>query len=252
MSEKSDRSKRDLGLPLILIALGIFFLVRQFGGFSLHNWWALFILIPAVGALGSAISLWEKHGRFTNAVWNALYGGMFPLAVALIFLLDLRWGDYWPVFIIIPGFGALINGLPFALPKNVKLADTLLYHRAWSFFIGLGALVLGFGFLGLNLNWFESVPLIPFENWWGVPILIAALGGVFVAGRLLIARKSMWLVMLNLAGTAAAGLAGVIAVLNLDWEMMNMVTPILLIIAGIAVLFGFGSKREKAPEREKY
>ncbi|HQF70732.1 MAG TPA: hypothetical protein PLH39_05580, partial [Promineifilum sp.] len=39
-----------------LIAVGVIFLLANFTGFQLHNWWALFILIGAFGAFGSAIS----------------------------------------------------------------------------------------------------------------------------------------------------------------------------------------------------
>jgi hypothetical protein len=33
-----------------LIALGMLFLVQNYLGYELRNWWALFILIPAIGS----------------------------------------------------------------------------------------------------------------------------------------------------------------------------------------------------------
>jgi hypothetical protein len=36
----------------VLIGLGIIFLLQNFMNISLANWWALFIMIPAIGALG--------------------------------------------------------------------------------------------------------------------------------------------------------------------------------------------------------
>ena len=38
----------------VLIALGIILLLSSLGSFYLENWWALFILIPAIGAFGNA------------------------------------------------------------------------------------------------------------------------------------------------------------------------------------------------------
>lgn len=231
------KPNQNLTGAFILIALGLYFFFRQLGLVSFENWWALFILIPVFGAVGSAVRIWNRAGRLTYAGWTTLYGGAFPLAVALIFLFDLDWGIYWPVFVILGGFGAVINSLPLPQGEDVSMPESLLFHRGWSFFIGLGALVLGFGFLGLNLGWFESVPFIPFAQWWGVPILIAALGGLFTAGRLLISGKSFWLAGLNLIFAFAAGLAGTIAIFELDWDVMNYVTPVVLIVAGLAVLF---------------
>ena len=235
----SSGRKPDQNLTgaFILIGLGLYFFFRQLGLVSFENWWALFILIPVFGAVGSAVQIWNKAGRLTYAGWTTLYGGAFPLAVALIFLFDLDWGLYWPIFVILGGLGVLMSSAPFAQTEGESVPESLLFHRGWPFFIGLGALVLGFGFLGLNLSWFETVPFIPFAQWWGVPILIAALGGLFTAGRLLLSRKSFWLVGLNLIFAFAAGMAGAIAIFELDWEMMSYVTPVVLIVAGFAILF---------------
>ena len=38
----------------ILILVGIFIMLPNLTAFSLQNWWALFILIPAVGAFANA------------------------------------------------------------------------------------------------------------------------------------------------------------------------------------------------------
>jgi hypothetical protein len=39
---------------MILILLGGIFLAQNYFGATLHNWWALFILIPAIGTLTTA------------------------------------------------------------------------------------------------------------------------------------------------------------------------------------------------------
>lgn len=241
---KPDSGSAWFGLALIII--GIIFFAQQLGDFQFNNWWAVFILIPAFSAFGSSFRMWQKSGKFHFGVWSTFYGGLFPLMVALMFFFDLDWGKYWPVFVILPGFGTMISGLPFPRPEDIKVPTALLRHRPWPFFIGLSALLLGITFLGRNLNLFEATDLIPFENWWGVFILIPALGGILTAVLLLIGRHSWVLVLINLAGAAAVGLAGFIAIRELDWDMMNMITPVLFILIGIGLLVGFGSR--KGPE----
>ena len=48
-------------LGAALIALGVAFFAGSYFGYELRNWWALFILIPAVGAFGGAWYAWQ-HG----------------------------------------------------------------------------------------------------------------------------------------------------------------------------------------------
>ena len=47
---------------VILIGLGILLLLQNLASFHLNNWWALFILIPAVGGLGAAWSNYQEAG----------------------------------------------------------------------------------------------------------------------------------------------------------------------------------------------
>lgn len=242
-SKERDKNGGSGWFGFVLIVLGIVFLAQQFGSFTLQNWWAIFILIPALSGFGSAFRMWQRDGMFHFGVWSAFYGGLFPLAVALMFLFDLDWGVYWPIFVILPGFGTLISGLPFSRPQDVKVPTALLQHRPWPFFIGLSALLLGITYLGRNLDLFDARSLIPFENWWGVFILIAAIGGLVTAIQLAIGRHSILLILVNLAASAAITMAGIVAVFELDWSLMDMVFPVILILVGIGLLVGFGSRR---------
>ncbi len=96
----------------ILIALGIFMLLQNLTGFSLNNWWALFILIPAVGALGRA---WERYqdagGRLTAEARSSLFGGIILILVAAIFLFGLSWGLFGPMLMVLVGISLLANSL---------------------------------------------------------------------------------------------------------------------------------------------
>ena len=96
----------------VLIAIGIVFIVRNITGFTLDNWWALFILIPAIGSLATSWQMYERHGRrFTRAARGPLVGGLFLLGLTAVFLFKLDWGRIWPFILILAGAGVLLGSL---------------------------------------------------------------------------------------------------------------------------------------------
>ena len=98
----------------VLIALGIIFLLQNAGLDIpfLRNWWALFILFPAVGSLTRAWQAYQRNGqRFTGPVSGSLTGGLALVLVAATFLFGLSWSLIWPIFLILAGLGALIKGI---------------------------------------------------------------------------------------------------------------------------------------------
>jgi hypothetical protein len=98
---------------VVLIGIGVIFLLQNFGWFYVGNWWALFILLGTAAAWGSAFHIYLNNGnRITHAVVGPFIGGLFPLAVALIFLFDLDWGTMWPVFLVIAGVAVLSRSFP--------------------------------------------------------------------------------------------------------------------------------------------
>ena len=97
-------------LGVALVAMGLLFLVQNYFGYQLRNWWALFILIPAVGAFTAAWHSWRNHQTVYGAA-SSLTTGLLFTAVAAIFLLELPWGRVWPVFIILAGIGMLLPAL---------------------------------------------------------------------------------------------------------------------------------------------
>jgi peptidoglycan/LPS O-acetylase OafA/YrhL len=97
---------------LILILLGGMFLMRNMGTFNipLKNWWALFILIPAVGAFETAMRLYRHAGnQFTIRVRSSLFLGCLLILIALGFLFNISWTFFGPVIIILVGIGILLN-----------------------------------------------------------------------------------------------------------------------------------------------
>lgn len=99
---------------LIIIVIGVAFLLRNFGWVEwplFENWWAIFILIPALASLGNAWRSYQVQGHLTGEVIGSLIGGCTLLLVALVFLLQLNWGAIWPVFLILAGLGILLRGM---------------------------------------------------------------------------------------------------------------------------------------------
>lgn len=95
---------------LILIGLGLVFLINNFFDVDfLNNWWALFILIPAVANLNKAWQRYREAGRWTESAIGALTGGVLIGFVALIFLFELNWSIFWPVLLIILGASILLR-----------------------------------------------------------------------------------------------------------------------------------------------
>lgn len=114
--ESNRRDKRDGSnwiVGVILIALGgMFLLSNVLPGTFVTNWWAVFILIPALYNLNRAWQSYKNNGRLSSGGRSSLVGGLLILTVALIFLLGLDWGVVWPVFIIIIGVGILLQFSP--------------------------------------------------------------------------------------------------------------------------------------------
>ena len=95
---------------VILIAIGLIFLATNLGGFHLNNWWALFILIPAVSNFSSAYANYKENGRLQKSGRGSITGGLILSLIAFTFLFNWDWGVIWPVFLIIGGVGALLGG----------------------------------------------------------------------------------------------------------------------------------------------
>jgi len=95
---------------VILIAIGLIFLATNVVGFELNNWWALFILIPAVSNFSSAYYNYKKNGRLDKSGRGSIIGGLITSLIAFTFLFGWDWGVIWPLFLIIGGLGALLGG----------------------------------------------------------------------------------------------------------------------------------------------
>lgn len=97
---------------LVLILLGTMFLLRNTGifDFPLNNWWALFILIPAIGAFSTALRTFRSAGnQLTPPATSSFLVGLVLTLVTTIFLFGLNWSLFGPILIILTGIGILIT-----------------------------------------------------------------------------------------------------------------------------------------------
>ncbi len=96
---------------LILIVLGAIFLMNNLTNFHLNNWWALFILIPAVSSFARAYDQYRRAGTLDRQSRQAVFGGLLLTALAAIFLFNLSWTLFGPVLLILLGLTLLGNDL---------------------------------------------------------------------------------------------------------------------------------------------
>ncbi len=95
-----------------LITFGVIIMLQNMGMVQLHNWWALFILIPALGSFATAYGAYRTNGGRLNAmVRGSFMGGLLLTAIALVFLLGLDFSLLLPVILIGAGLGMLLNTL---------------------------------------------------------------------------------------------------------------------------------------------
>ena len=92
---------------VVLIGLGVVFLIQNYLGREIHNWWALFILIPVFFTLERGYASLQA-GRSAEAV-GQLMSALVLIALIVIFILDLPFGQLWPIFLIIGGLSLLVS-----------------------------------------------------------------------------------------------------------------------------------------------
>lgn len=98
---------------LAIIAIGVLFLLGNLGYdlafLRFTHWWAWLILAVALIPLGRAWEHYRATGKFDGEVLHELLAALAVATVAAIFLLDLDWGVWWPLFVIIGGLFALVE-----------------------------------------------------------------------------------------------------------------------------------------------
>ncbi|MEP7357063.1 MAG: hypothetical protein ABI847_07475 [Anaerolineales bacterium] len=196
-----------LGYGLLLIAAGTAVLgAAQF--FNRDNWWAVFILLPALGLLGGAVlAVSLARGAFNLWARMGLSAGLVVLAVALMFTFDLNWDTAWPVMLIVLGLALMLNG--FSYPR-LRLGSLLGSAAAMAFWFGASVALLGAVFLFDAAGRLSLEALFGVTRWWSFFILLPGLGALLTAVMIYLtdgpgAGANSLLALAVMLGVAAAG-----------------------------------------------
>lgn len=115
MDKRNWATSSNLWIGLAFIAGGVVVLLNQSGVLSIKfNWWAFFIVIPAIGSLHNAY----RRYRATNNLFDM--GVMIPALMGLFMIglmynllsgngWNFNWNLLWPAMFIIIGLGMIFG-----------------------------------------------------------------------------------------------------------------------------------------------
>lgn len=115
MDKRNWATSSNLWIGLAFIAGGVVVLLNQSGVLSIKfNWWAFFIVIPAIGSLHNAY----RRYRATNNLFDM--GVMIPALMGLFMIglmynllsgngWNFNWNLLWPLMFIIIGLGMIFG-----------------------------------------------------------------------------------------------------------------------------------------------
>ncbi len=99
---------------LLVIGLGVVFLLNNLGVdiplLQQDNWWAWLILIGALSPLSCAVERYRRVGRVDGKVLHSLLSALAVVMVAMMFILQLSWAQWWPLFVIYGGLTMMVQG----------------------------------------------------------------------------------------------------------------------------------------------
>ncbi len=115
---RAARGGGEWVIGAILLVIGVLLFAQNMGGFTLNNWWALFILIPALASFAGAWRIFNSSGGSAFAALGPFLVGLLLLGVTATFLFNLNWnfvdwGIIGPVILILLGVVTLLGGVVF-------------------------------------------------------------------------------------------------------------------------------------------
>ncbi len=109
-TEQVNENNGRLVFATVLILVGLALSVGILTGYTLDNWWALFMLIP-VGTM--SMEMWQdyqKNGRLSKKTSGLIIPITILSVIVAIFLFNLSWSIIWPVSFIAVGTSILLGG----------------------------------------------------------------------------------------------------------------------------------------------
>lgn len=233
---------------IFLVLLGAVSLIAKMFEFSLQNWWAFFIFIPAAGLLILADGL-ARNGRSVTAsrLFQAL--GLIVGVDATMFLFQMDWGSWWPLTLITVGFG-----LAYVTVQPTDVAQRPSHYAAMALFRWLGVTILLLGITFLLNQRFGLVLDGRFSTlqWWGIFPLITAVGLFTSANHAFWqqnGRSTSVSTFLTLIATLFA-IGGTTELLHLDWNSINNIVGIVLVFFGSLMLINATRKKQLGSEAQ--
>ena len=213
----------------LLLVAGIYFFWVSLGWLS--NWWAIFILFPALTFLGVA-RLTAKDGRYPFITRLTQGLGFIILTVALMFLFNMDWSAWWPLMVIMPGVGIFLIGNVWSGDKTTPAQQAVANTIRW---LGRSVVLLGSTFLLHAWGW-ADLDSIGF-GWWGFFILIPAIAALKEARQLHQEDKEspITAVSLGLVGLWL-GSSAFIELFSPGWHNLDTLLGLACVIAGSHLL----------------
>jgi len=215
-----------------LFLLGILLLGLNVMKYRVENWWAVFIVLPALGLFGVGRRLAQGGNGRSPFAARLFYAAAFVvLVVALMFLTSLSWAVWWPLMLIAPGLALLyVAGKPGQKPTTAAWVRTIRWTAVSV--IGLGGVFLAHTWGLINLHQFGEY------QWWGFFVALPAMGalqnGLWLFGRL--GYPSLSVIGLLLTALFG-GITAVVELLAIPWTSFFGVTAVCLITGGVLLLF---------------
>jgi hypothetical protein len=236
MEKRPENRGNQITGGLIILIIGVFFLLQRLNIVTFKNWWAVFILIPAISSLGNFFQDHNRERAFRFSQVSNILGILFPVSVACIFLFELSWQIYWPVLVILAGFSMFLSGF---IDSEEPVGRFINQIRPWFLAWGGAVILLGIFFLLNNMDWFDLSTIL--TNWWGIPILVAATGGIISALQTTRENPRFRLVVAaNLFTSLVLAIPGILA---LTGVRLDLVGSILIIAIGIVLIVSIISKK---------
>ncbi len=99
-------------LGILLILLAVIMLLHNLNIYTVHNWWALFILFPALGSFAGAWRMARQTGgQHSEHARSALVVGVLLTLVTGMFLFNLSWTVFGPILLVLAGIAIVANTL---------------------------------------------------------------------------------------------------------------------------------------------
>jgi hypothetical protein len=114
-NDNHSNPSSNIWMGIIFIIGGAVVLLNQMDILSFElNWWALFILFPAVGSLSGAYNRYRStNDLFDMGVMVPALVGLFMLLLSASLLLnnviDMNLRTYWPIILIVLGLGLIFG-----------------------------------------------------------------------------------------------------------------------------------------------